>query len=70
MRNPVELFYLWGVLCISIQKQITGQFWKSQIFKKYRNQAKAGNNHITLYNQLRMQVDSTTMDWKMVQALE
>lgn len=41
----------------------TEQFWESQILEKYRNQAKAENNHIALYKQLRMQVDSATMDW-------
>ena len=41
----------------------TEQFWESQILEKYRNQAKAENNHIALYKQLRMQVDFATMDW-------
>lgn len=41
----------------------TEQFWESQILEKYRNQAKAANNHIILDKQLRMQADSATMDW-------
>lgn len=41
----------------------TEQFWENQILDKYRNQAKAENNHIALHEQLRMQVDHATMDW-------
>lgn len=41
----------------------TEQFWESQILEGYRNQAKAANNHIVLDKQLRMQVDTETMDW-------
>ena len=41
----------------------TEQFWEAQILEKYRNQAKKSNNHIVLDKQLRMQADSTTIDW-------
>ena len=41
----------------------TEQFWESQILEQYRNYAKITNNHIVLDKQLRMQVDSATMDW-------
>lgn len=41
----------------------TEQFWESQILEKYRNQAKAANNYIALDKQIRMQVDTATMDW-------
>ncbi len=41
----------------------TEQFWESQILERYRNQAKATNNHIVLDKQLRMQADSATIDW-------
>ena len=41
----------------------TEQFWESQILEQYRNQAKASHNHIVLDKQLRMQVNTETMDW-------
>ena len=41
----------------------TEQFWEAQILDEYRNRAKETNNHIVLDKQLRMQVDSDTMDW-------
>lgn len=41
----------------------TEQFWESQILEQYRNQAKTSHNYIVLDKQLRMQVDTATMDW-------
>lgn len=41
----------------------TEQYWESQILEQYRKQAKKNDNYILLDKQLRMQVDSETMDW-------
>ncbi|MGF0019553.1 DNA/RNA helicase domain-containing protein [Sporofaciens sp. SGI.106] len=41
----------------------TEQLWESQILEQYRNQAKTSHNYIVLDKQMRMQVDTATMDW-------
>ena len=41
----------------------TEQFWEAEILQKYRDEAKANNNHIVLDKQLRIQADPATVDW-------
>ena len=63
MKDIIDRARVTVVMFDENQILTTEQFWESQILEKYRNQAKAENNHIALYKQLRMQVDSATMDW-------
>ena len=63
LRDIIDRARVTVVMFDENQILTTEQFWESQILEKYRNQAKAENNHIALYKQLRMQVDSATMDW-------
>lgn len=41
----------------------TEQYWEAQILEQYRNLAKRSGNHLVLDRQLRMQADSTVVDW-------
>lgn len=41
----------------------TEQYWEAEILNKYRNIAKASDNHIVLKKQLRMQADPESIDW-------
>ena len=41
----------------------TEQYWEAQILEQYRNLAKVSGNHLVLEKQLRMQADSTVVDW-------
>lgn len=63
LRDIIDRARVTVVMFDENQILTTEQFWESQILEKYRNQAKAENNHIALYKQLRMQVDFATMDW-------
>ena len=63
LKDIIERSRVTVVMFDENQILTTEQFWESQILEKYRNQAKATNNHIVLEKQLRMQVDPETMDW-------
>lgn len=63
LKDIIERARVTVVMFDENQILTTEQFWESQMLEQYRDEAKRNDNHIVLDKQLRMQVDSATMDW-------